>query len=195
MENKIDLRKITRIIIISWVAAALFAFLFIAGRIENVKLKNSLAIERQKMASFKGSMDEYQRLKTEKEKWDSATVDYLDWQFVLKDQVKLASVKVLVAINDIENIKRNKALANLLYYNLGLAYMMAVDFDSAIKYFKIATDLKSTDADSWYNLGLLYSTFKNNRSEAQKCYNKFLALSPDSSRAGDVKARIEALKK
>jgi tetratricopeptide (TPR) repeat protein len=195
MENKAGLKKATRIIIICWAAAAFFAFLFIAATIENIKLKNSLAIERHQLTAFKDSIDEYERLKTEKEKWDTATVDYLDWQFVLKDQLTLASVKIMAAINSIDNVKNNKDLANLLYYNLGLAYMMSVDFDSAIKYFKTATDLRSADADSWYNLGLLYSTFKNNPREAEKCYSRFLALVPGSPKATDVKSRIEALRK
>ena len=194
MENKTGLQKLTRLIILSWVATALFAFLFIIVKFENIKLKSLVVTEKHKLASFESISDEYERLKAEKIKWDNATVDYIDWQFVLRDQINMSGVKILAALNNIEDIRHNKELANLLYYNLGLSYMMAVDFDSAIKYFKTATDLKSADADSWYNLGLLYSTFKNDSRNAIRCYNKFLALLPNSPKSGEVKTRIEALK-
>lgn len=194
MENKTDLKKITRLIILSWFAAALFAFLFISARVENAKLKNFVAVYQRQLASLKSTTNEYERLKSESAKWRRDSADYLNWQFVLKDQVALSGVKLLNAIGKIPNLKKDKELAGILYYNLGLGYVMVMDFDSAIKAFQMAVSIKN-DADSFYNLGLLYTTYKNNPRQAIKYYEKFLMLAPDSHKVEEVKDRIAALKK
>jgi len=194
MNNK-NLKSIITLFIISWAAAALFAFLFVFTQAQNVKLKKNILACTAKLGSLNMDMATYQKLKEQSQNWDKTALDFLEWQFVLKDQINTSGLRLLNEINKIRDLRHDKELANLLYYNLGLTYTMAVDFNSAIRAFEDALAVKAADPDSCYNLGLIYSTYRRDAGRAIKYYQKFLELSPKSPKAEEVKERIKALQR
>ena len=178
---------------ISWSALLIICLLFIAIWVQNVRLQNKLFISEQ---TLKGLNDDVQKFTSEKNQQEEGALDYLEWKYVLKDQVSGAKQRLSKQINSIKDLKKNKELASLLYYNLGLTYTLAVDFNSAIKAFEEAISINSKDADSYYNLGLLYSTYRQKPGKAVSYYKKYLEFVPvKSATAGEVKERIKLLER
>jgi tetratricopeptide (TPR) repeat protein len=192
---KNNTKSIIVLFIISWLAAALFAFLYLDARAQNSKLSNLLFISRQNVDSLRLDMKDYNRLKQEKIDWGKSALNYIQWQFVLKQEVSLSSAKIASEISRIKDVRQEKDLPALLYNNLGLAYTMALDFDSAIRAFEQAVSIKSNEPYGYYCLGLLYSVYRNNNHRAIKNYTRFLELSPKSPQAAEVRDRIKALEK
>lgn len=188
-------RAIVIAFIISWLAAAIFAFLFISVRNQNTKFSNMYFLAQQKIDSFKDITADYERLKQKSSQWEKESLDYVQWQFALKEEIAMSEVRILNELNKIKDLKKNNELASALYNNLGLAYTTAFDFNSAIKAFEEAIALKPNDQSAYYCLGMLYSTFRSDKARAIKNYQKFVDLAPKSPKADDVKERIKALKK
>ena len=122
-------------------------------------------------------MNDYARLKQEKSDLEKSALNYIQWQFVLKQELTLSSAKISSEISRLKNVREKRDLPALLYNNLGLSFTMAMDFDSAIRAFEQAVSFKSNEPDSYYCLGLLYSVYHNNH-KAIKNYTRFLELSP-----------------
>jgi tetratricopeptide (TPR) repeat protein len=188
-------KSIIVLFIISWLAAALFAFLYVAARAQNSKLNNLLLLSQQNMNSLRKDTKDYARSRQEKNAWDKSALNYIQWQFVLKQELSVSSAKILNEIARLKDVRKEKDLAALLYNNLGLAYTMAVDFDSAIRAFEQAVSIKSNEPSTYYCLGLLYSVYRNNKGKAIKSYTRFLELAPKSLQAADARERIKALQK
>ena len=138
-------------------------------------------------------MKDYARLKQEKSGWDKSALEFIQWKFVLKQEILLSGIKISNEISKLKDKGKEKDLAALLYNNLGLAYTMSMDFDPAIGAFQQAVSLKSNEPNSYYCLGLLYSVYRGDRSMAIKNYTKFLELAPKSPQAPQVRDRIKAL--
>ena len=191
---KNNTKLITVLFIISWLALALFALLYVAARAQNSKLSNLLFVSQQNINSSRSDMEDYVRLKQERDNWEKSALNYIQWQFVLKQELSLSSAKISSEISKRKDLRKEKDLAVLLYNNLGLAYTTALDFDSAIRAFEQAVSFKSNEPDSYYCLGLLYSVYHNNH-KAIKNYTRFLELSPKSPQAAEVRERIKALER
>jgi tetratricopeptide (TPR) repeat protein len=191
MKNpKIYVFRITLLFLVSWLALAIMSSFYILSRIQNLNLKNKIAILQQSLTSLNESV---KKISKEKDMGEERVLDFLEWQFVLKDQVAQANQRFLDRINKIKDLKKDKSLLNLLYANLGLSYTLALDFDSAIKAFEEAVKFDAQDAYSFYNLGLLYSA-RANPKKAVKYYKKYLELVPSGApRAEEVKERIKNL--
>lgn len=175
--------------IISWFSLVVFAALFVAVKLQNIKLSSTCFILEQKTKALSEKVKDCQK----SEDTGQSTLDYLQWQFIVNEQVDKASARLKEEIAKIKDLKKNKDLAGLLYYNLGLSYDLAQDFDSAIKAFEEAVSLQPKDADSYYNLGLLYSTFRMNTKKAVKNYQKYLELAGQGTKADEVRERINTL--
>ncbi|MDD5595509.1 MAG: tetratricopeptide repeat protein [Candidatus Omnitrophica bacterium] len=184
---------ITVFLLISWISVAFFACLYVATRIQNLKLKNSLAAVEEKAKILSEENKRYEDFKREEIKFQDNALSYMEWQFVLKEQVSRAAKLLQEKINQVKDVKKDKELLNLLYYNLGLNNTLAVNFDAAIKAFEQAVDLEPKDADSYYNLGLLYSTYQQNPRKAVKYYGDYLKLVPKGAKSDEVKERIGIL--
>ena len=173
------------------------ALLFLRCRIDKRRIEKLLALQTQKAESFAEeigrSRQEKERLEQKEERIGREALDYLEWQYVLSDQVSQAAERLTKEIREVRELKKSKELINLLYYNLGLSYTLAVDFDAAIAAFEQALKYKREDAESCYNLGLLYSTYRQNPKRAVKYYKKYLELSPSGLKAGEVKERLDVL--
>ena len=187
-------KLIIALFIISWLALALFAFLYVTARAQNSKLSSLLFVSQQNVNSLRSGMNDYARLKQEKSDLEKSALNYIQWQFVLKQELTLSSAKISSEISRLKNVREKRDLPALLYNNLGLSFTMAMDFDSAIRAFEQAVSFKSNEPDSYYCLGLLYSVYHNNH-KAIKNYTRFLELSPKSPRAAEVRERIKALGK
>jgi len=180
-----------RLLLVGWVLVVVLALFSLRNGAQNRRLKNSLALERQRAESL---FKESERIRQEKDRIDQGALGYLEWQYVLSEQVTQASKRLSREIRRIKDLKRNKELINLLYYNLGLSFTMAVDFKEAIKAYELAVKFNSKDAESYYNLGLLYSTYHQSPKKAIKYYNKYLQLVSSGQKAEVVRGRIESLK-
>ena len=187
--------KVTLILfIISWLAVAASAFLYAGARGQNTRLQGMLTLNEAKARALAQQVTDYRKLRAQKSAWDNSALNYVEWQYALKEQINIARLRLLNEIRQIPDIRKDRDMSNLLYYNLGLACTMAVDFKSAITAFHSALDVKATDADSCYDLGLLYSATAQPR-QAVEYYERFLYLSPKSPKANEVEARIKELGK
>ena len=70
---------------------------------------------------------------------------------------------------------------------------MAVDFKQAIGAYELAVKFNPEDAESYYNLGLLYSTYRQSPKKAIKYYNKYLEFAPKGDKVEAVRERIVTL--
>ena len=195
MGNKKNLIFITLLFILSWSALVIFVFLFVNTRAQNSQLKNLFSLLEQKIVSLSNEAKQYKESRIEKNKWEEDALSYLQWQFVIKDQVAQAGQRLKEQIEKIKDMKKNKELTGLLYYNLGLNYTFATDFSSAINAFEEALRLDAKDALSYYNLGLLYSTYHQEPKKAVKYYKKYLELVPSGPKVDEVKERIKSLER
>lgn len=189
---------IAGLFIISWAAALVFSVRYAAARAEcgalKIKydnMKEVFGIVERQVASLE---KEAERLASGAEdKRELAAANFLEWKYLLQDQVALANKELSDRINKAAGQKADKELLNLLYYNLGLGNTLAGNFDLSIAAFEEAVKYDPRDAGSYYNLGLLYSAYKGNKAKAVNCYKNHLAFAPKASNADEVKDRIRAL--
>ncbi|MFZ2938296.1 MAG: hypothetical protein WA066_06310 [Candidatus Omnitrophota bacterium] len=181
--------------IITWGSVAFMGILFVNARIQNSKLKDSAAALEKRLADLNKSIDKYEEFRKKEEQVQKEALDYLQWQFVLRDQVTQANQRLGDNVNKIKNLSTDKALLNLLYYNLGLSFTLSVDFESAIKAFEDALRFDPKDAQTCYNLGLLYATNNKNIDKAVKYYKRYLELAPKGAKTDEVKQMINILEK
>ncbi len=192
---KNNAKFIIALFMISWLAVALFASLYLAAMAQNSKLNNFLSLRDQDINSLRSDIIGYARLKQEQNNWEKSALNYVQWQFALKEELSLSSAKISSEISKIKDVRKEKNLSALLYNNLGLAYTMSLDFNSAIRAFEQAVSIKSNDPYGYYCLGLLYSVYRDNKDRAIKNYTRFLELSPKSPKAAEVRERIKTLQK
>jgi tetratricopeptide (TPR) repeat protein len=182
---------IAALFVISWCALAAFSILYIGARAKYEAVrKTALALQQQLNTLNKQRQDPSYAANEQNEK---QALDFLEWQFVLKEQVKAAGADLSERIAKLKDRGADKGLQALLYYNLGLNYFLAVDYQRAINAFEEALKLDPKDAASAYNLGLLYSVYGNDPQKAVACYRKYLELSPSAQNAESVKERIASL--
>jgi len=185
-------RQVTVLFVVSWVMLAIFAALLLKSQVDNQRLKGLLLLSDKKSVSLDNELRQVYSSRDN----HSAVLDYLEWQFVLKEQVNDAGNRMRNRINKISDLKKDKELSGLLYYNLGLNYVLAADFNSAIRSFEQAIGLQPKDSESYYMLGLLYSTYRQDTKKAVRYYEKYLQLAGTKSpRAREVEERIEAMQK
>lgn len=87
----------------------------------------------------------------------------------------------------------NRMERHVLHHNLGCVYRQAGRAAEAEKAYLEAIRLDPGAADSQLGLGLLYESDLKQPEKARACFERFLALSPESPNAGDVRGRIERL--
>lgn len=181
--------------IVTWGSVAFMGLLFVNARIQNLKLKDSVAALEKRLADLDKSIEKYEEFRKKEEQVQKEALDFLQWQFVLRDQVTQANQRLGDNVNKIKNLSTDKALLNLLYYNLGLSFTLSVDFESAIKAFGEALRFDPKDAQTCYNLGLLYATNNKDTDKAIKHYKRYLELVPKGAKTDEVKQMINILEK
>jgi len=187
---KMVILTIMVLFIVSWVSIAAFGFLYIVTKARYEMAKKTCILLQQQI-NKKSQAAAYGFA----EQKEDAAMNFVQWQFVLRDQVEEAKARLSERIAKVKNIGKNKELLNLLYYNLGLNYTLAVDYAGAISAFEEALKFDSGDSASAYNLGLLYSVYQKDPDKAVKYYRKYLNLSPSAANAEEVRQRIALLSK
>jgi len=195
MKRKSFLILMTVLFVTTWSLVAVMGFAFVKVRMQNIKLKNSVAVLEQSMNYLDKNLKESRESRKEEEQYEKGVLDYIQWQFALRDQVVQANQRLRAQINKINDLKKDKALINLLYYNLGLSFTLSVDFGQAITSFDEALKYNPRDADSYYSLGLLHSAYTRDIKKAIKYYKKYLEFAPEGAKKEEVKQRIGTLEK
>jgi tetratricopeptide (TPR) repeat protein len=169
---------------VSWAAIAVFSFLYMDMRIKYYKIKNEVIFLEKNIGELRSRVNILSKEETAR---GSKVMGFLNWQLVLKDQVDNANVRLK---EKIRAAGKDKALLDLLYYSLGLNYTTAVDFPRAIEAFEEALQNDPKDADACYNLGLLYSVYRQDKKTADKYYRRYVELAPAGPKTEEVKRRL-----
>ena len=114
--GNISKKLVTLLLIFTWLCIILSLLLFIGSHMQNARLEESLSLAEQTLKSAYEEMNDYRQVKNREETLEQKSLDYLEWQFVLKEQVSDARGRLSTQINKIRGVKKDKALVNLLYY-------------------------------------------------------------------------------
>lgn len=162
---------------------------------ENGRLRTYKNALEKSVILLNENLMQYQQSEKNREKVENTASSYLKWKFVLKEQLDQSAQIFKDKAASLKNANKDKALASLLYYNLGLNQTINMDFDSAINSFEEAVRLDPKNGYGYYNLGLLYSTYKNDTAKAVDCYKKYIQIFPNGLYTAVVKERIKQLER
>lgn len=189
----------TGLFIISWGAVAVFGVRYAAAKVKYDtiearynKLKEAFRLVEEQVSSIDKAADRLAAGEQDRRAADAA--DFLEWKYLLRDQVAVANGEFSDRIKKASAQKADNELLNLLYYNMGLSNTLADNFDMAVSAFEEAVKCDPRDAASYYNLGLLYSV-RGDGKKAVNCYKNYLAYSPKAANAEEVRERIKTLEK
>ncbi len=180
-----------------WVAALLFFFSMMRYKNDNLQLKKLLVIFEQNRATFRDDIiGETFKLRKESQSQDERILDFLSWKSLLQGEVKQANNKLLESIKASKDLKSKKELAGILYYTLGLNYIITTDFGAAKGALQDALKFNPKDTMSFYMLGFLYgvSSDLSDLNKAVVYYTKYIELSSDSIVSKAAKQRVEELR-
>lgn len=194
MRKKIP-KKLNLTLIVSWILISFLLYKIMELSQSRARLKRANFELREQLVSVNESIRLYRKTIEEQEITGKKAFDYLEWQFVLKDQINIAGVRIPEEIRKIKSVKKNKDMACLLYYSLGLSQVTAMKFNEAINSFEEAVKINPKHSESHYNLGLLYSIFPKDFTKAVASYRKFLELAPGAAVAAEVRDRLGKLEK
>ena len=108
---------------------------------------------------------------------------------MIKEKAKMAK-----AANDLSDLKQQLMKQEaLLHYNLGVSYTKDKSYEMAIDEYEKALSLDPKDADSEYNLAIIYDEYRKNPKRAIEHYKKYLELRPDAADIDEVKDWISRL--
>lgn len=109
-------------------------------------------------------------------------------------RVKKQEEKITKLESDLSSAKeRLRKQEALLHYNLGVCYTKEKSYDMAIDEYEKVLGLNPDDADTHYNLAILYDDSRKNPKRAVEHYNKYLGLMPEAQDLDEVKEWIERL--
>jgi tetratricopeptide (TPR) repeat protein len=108
---------------------------------------------------------------------------------VMKERQKMAKLS-----NELADVKSqlNRQEA-LLHYNLAVGYTREKNYEMAIDEYEKAISLDPKDADSHYNLAIIYDEYRKNPKRAVQHYKKYLEIRPDAADVDEVKDWINRL--
>jgi tetratricopeptide (TPR) repeat protein len=78
----------------------------------------------------------------------------------------------------------------LLHYNLSVLYAQNQDYTRAIQELEKVIELKPNDGEAYYNMGVIYGEYLNNRKKSVGYFKKYLALSPNDPDAERIKKYV-----
>lgn len=79
------------------------------------------------------------------------------------------------------------------HYNRGVAAFDSGRWRNSIREFKAALEVNPDDAESHFNLGVIYDTVRNDRARAIKHYLRYLELVPDAPDADKIRTHVASL--
>ena len=80
-----------------------------------------------------------------------------------------------------------------MHYNLGTIFLNNKQFKEAINEYERVLELRPSDPDTHYNLGVLYDDYLRDREKALHHYQKYLAINPRSPDAKKIETYILSL--
>jgi len=187
--------KITLSVLIATAVCLLGFGVYILGGLfsQNAKLSDHVKMLEKNIFLLNENLMQYQRSEKERPDAGSGAADYLKWKFLLKEQVDQTVQIFSDKAAALKNSGKDKILASLLYYNVGLAQTMNSNFSAATEAFEEAIKLDPKNGYGYYNLGMLYSTYKKDKAKALYCYKKYMEIFPKGVYSGVVKNRINQL--
>jgi len=78
-----------------------------------------------------------------------------------------------------------------MHYNLGVLHSQHRNYEAAEQAYRKALELDAQDADSHFNLGVIYDDFLEKKEKAVHHYREFLRIKPDSPDAKRVRGWIQ----
>ncbi|MCX5665632.1 MAG: hypothetical protein NT036_01085 [Candidatus Omnitrophica bacterium] len=190
MKTKIALR----VLIIT--AICLFGFgAYILGGLfsQNAKLNSYVKMLEKNIYLLNENLLQYQQSDKEKSAAGNEAVSYLNWKYLLKEQVDQTAQIFSDKAAALKSAGKDKILDSLLYYNAGLAQTMNSNFSAAIAAFEEAVRLDPKNGYGYYNLGMLYRAYSKDNAKALYCYKKYMEIFPRGIYSSVVKSRIDQL--
>ena len=92
-----------------------------------------------------------------------------------------------------KQLKRLKKEVGDMHYNLGVIFQQQAKWQEAVREYEKVLEVKPDDAQTHYNLALIYDTVRNDRQMALEHYQRYLNISPDANDAAKIKERITEL--
>ncbi|MFA6384107.1 MAG: tetratricopeptide repeat protein, partial [Candidatus Omnitrophota bacterium] len=77
-----------------------------------------------------------------------------------------------------------------LHYNLSVLYAQNQEYPKAIAELEKVVELRPNDGEAFYNLGVIYGEYLNNRKKATTYFKKYLALSPKDADADRIRKYV-----
>lgn len=109
-------------------------------------------------------------------------------------QIKKQEERIRQLEQDLSNTKDEMQKQEaLMHYNLGVAYTKEKNYDMAIEEYERVLSLNPQDADTHYNLAILYDEVRRNPKRAIQHYQKYLELKPEAEDIDEVKDWIASL--
>ncbi|MFA6216218.1 MAG: tetratricopeptide repeat protein [Candidatus Omnitrophota bacterium] len=133
------------------------------------RVKNKEEVEKQ----YKELMADYQNLKN--------NYDQLTQRFKVTEEAKERHQTLTTRYAELPEEN------TVLRYNLGVMYAQKQEYTKAIKEFEKVLELKPDDAESHYNLGVIFGEQLNNRKKAIFHFRKYLALAPNDQESEQVR--------
>jgi len=191
MEKKF--KSLSVLFIISWIGMLALCVFIVSLKIQNLWLKDIIKNSEYSFAATNELLNGYKNSRLKEKLSEEKAVEYFEWQFMLKEEAKSAGSRLSSSIKLVKKERNKNELANLLYYNLGLNNMMILDFNNAAQAFEEALKYNKKDAQSCYNLALIYSVYFKNPRKAVEYYNRYLKIVPDGLGKDLIKDRVSQL--
>jgi tetratricopeptide (TPR) repeat protein len=80
-----------------------------------------------------------------------------------------------------------------MHYNLGTIFLHNKQYREAIKEYEQVLELRPSDPETHYNLGILYDDYLKDRQKALYHYQKYLAINPKAPDAKKVETYVLSL--
>lgn len=82
-----------------------------------------------------------------------------------------------------------------LHYNLGVIYLNKYNYLNAAEEFETVINLNHSDKDAYYNLGIIYESFLDDKEKAISYYKKYLGFVSTHSEKERIKSWINHIKR
>jgi len=147
---------------------------------KTVELEQELKKAKEELSGLRSSEKDSEQLKRK--------INRLESEKKIQE-IRIEELKETLASNQ-ERLKKEKVL---FHYNLGVAYTQAGDYEAAISEYEKALKIDPDDANSHYNLGIIYDDYRKDPQKAIAHYQRFLELNPDFEDYYEVQIWIETL--
>jgi chromosome segregation ATPase len=164
----------------------------IAGYKQEISaLKKESSQARKNEASTSSKLEKEEalsaRMKDDINELKDKNKELLEAQKGLQKDLKKALSDLANSNKDMGTLKRELADT---HYNLGVIFQKENRWEEAIREYEKVLETMPDDADTNFNLAIIYDTVKNDRGKALYHYKRYLDICPDADDAAKVKGYI-----